>query len=121
MVDFVVDSGAVYSAISEKEATIMGLNSSSLPYSKGNAVGFGGIFKNRMINRKVILTFGADDNEYTISCGCFKVVCVPPTLQGEEREKMMRYTPNILGMDILRQFKTTISKNGLELVPLKEK
>ena len=121
MVNFVIDTGAVYSALSEKEARIMGIACFSLPYCKGEAVGFGGLFRNRMINRRVTLTFGADDNEYKIICGSFKVVVVPPNLQGEEREKMLRYTPNVLGMDIIRRFKTSIIKDKVELTPLKEK
>ena len=121
IVDFVIDTGAVYSALSEKEATIMGIDCYSLPYNKSDAVGFGGLFRNRMINRQVTLTFGTNDNEYNLRCGCFMIVCIPPNLQGEEREKMMRYTPNILGMDILRRFKTCIIKNKVELTPLKNK
>ena len=121
MVSFVIDSGASYSALSEKDDTIMGVDCYSLPFSKGEAVGFGGTFKNRMINRKVSLTFGTDNEECKISCGCFKVVMVPPTLQGEQREKMFRFTPNVLGMDVLRKFKTIIIKDKVELIPLKEK
>jgi len=120
IVSFVVDSGAVYSAISEKDATIMGLDFYTLPDCKFEAVGFGGTFKNKVLNRKVTLTFGANDKEYKVSCGSFKVVVVPPQLQGEEREKMLRYTPSVLGMDILRKFQTTIMKNRVELVPLKK-
>jgi len=40
MVDFLVDTGAIFSAITEKEATIMNLDVSSLPYSEREAVGF---------------------------------------------------------------------------------
>jgi hypothetical protein len=120
MVSFVIDSGASYSALSEKEATIMGVDCYSLPFTKQEAVGFGGTFRNRMINRKVTLIFGTNDKEYKIPCGCFEVVMVPPTFQGEQREKMFRYAPNILGMDVLRRFKTIIIKDKVELIPLKE-
>lgn len=110
----------MFSAITEKEATIMGIDCYSLPYFKKEAVGFGGLFKNRMINRQVILTFSSNKNEYKVKCGCFLVVCVPPTLGDEEREKMHRYTPNVLGMDILIRFKTCVNKNGVELTPSKK-
>jgi len=121
MVNFVVDTGAVYSAVTEKEATIMGIDCYSLPYFEKESVGFGGLFKNRIINRQTILTFRSNESEYKIKCGCFMVVCVPPNLVGEEREKMIRYTPNILGMDILRRFKTCVDKDHVELTPLKHK
>ncbi len=121
MVSFVIDSGASYSALSEKDATIMGLDCYSLPFCKAQAVGFGGTFRNRIINRKVTLIFGTNDKEYKLPCGSFKVAMVPPTLQGEEKEKMLRFTPNVLGMDVLRRFKTIIMKDKVELVPLKEK
>lgn len=57
MIDFLVDTGALYSGITEKEAVIMGIDCSSLPYHKKEAVGFGGTFRNRIINRLVVLTF----------------------------------------------------------------
>lgn len=121
MVEFVVDTGAVFSAITEKELTIMGIDCNSLPYSKGESIGFGGVFQNRMINRQVTLTFGSNETEYKIKCGSFLVVCVPPTSKGEEREKIIRCTPNVLGMDILRRFKTCVIKEKVELTPLKNK
>ena len=116
MIDFLVDTGTTYSAITEKEATIMKIDCSSLPYFKREAIGFGGFFRNRMINRQVILTFKSNEDEYKIKCGSFIVTCVPPNITGEEREKMIRYTPNVLGMDILRRFRTCVDKNRVELI-----
>jgi len=120
VVDFLVDTGTTYYAITEKEATIMGIDCSSLPYFKREAVGFGGLFRNRMINRQVILTFKSNEDEYKIKCGSFIVTCVPPNMTGEEREKMIRYTPNVLGMDILRRFRTCVDKNQVELILLRK-
>jgi len=116
MVDFLVDTGTTYSAITEKEATIVGITPSALPYYKTEAVGFGGLFRNRMINRQVILTFSSNKDEYKVKCGSFIIICIPPTVTGEEREKMIRYTPNVLGMDILHRFRTCVDKNKVELV-----
>jgi hypothetical protein len=113
-----VDTGTTYSAITEKEAAIMNIDCSSLPYSRREAVGFGGLFRNRMINRQVYLTFRSGENENKIKCGSFIVTCVPPYITGENREKMIRYTPNVLGMDILRRFRTCVYKNRVELTPL---
>ena len=119
MVDFLVDTGAFFSAITEREATIMNIDCSSLPFSKHEAVGFGGLFRSRMINREVVLTFRSDKDEYKVRCGGFLVACIPPNVSGEEREKMIRYTPNVLGMDILRRFRTCVDENQVELI-LKE-
>jgi len=116
IVDFLVDTGTTYSAITEKEATIMGIDCSSLPYFKYEAVGFGGLFRNRMINRQVILTFKSNKDEYKVKCGSFIVICIPSSIIGEEREKMIRYTPNVLGMDILRRFRTYVDENQVELI-----
>lgn len=110
-----MDTGAKFSAITEKEVTIMGLNCPSLPYAKGEAIGFGGLFKNRMINRRVVLTFKSGGAEYKIKCGSFLVVCVPPNAKGDVREKIIRYTPSVLGMDILSRFRTSVDKNHVEL------
>lgn len=116
MVDFLVDTGTTYSAITEKDATIMKIDFSSLPYHKRRAIGFGGFFQNRMINRQIILTFKSNEDEYKITLGSMQVICIPPTVTGEEREKMMRYIPNVLGMDILRRFRTCVDKNYVELI-----
>jgi len=56
MVDFLVDTGSLFSAITEKEATLMGLDCSRLPESGTGAIGFGGTFTPKMINRVVSLT-----------------------------------------------------------------
>lgn len=116
MADFLIDTGTTYSAITEKEATIMGIDCSLLPYYKYPAVGFGGLFKIRMINRQAILTFKSGVNEHKIVRSSFRVISIPPTIVGEERERMIRYTPNVLGMDILRIFKTCVEKNKVELI-----
>lgn len=115
IVSFLVDSGAKTSAITEKEATIMGIDSSSLNYAKVEAIGFGGKFKNKIINREVILTFRSNQDEHRIKLGSFLVNCVPPNLRGEEREQLIRLTPNVLGMDILRMFRTCVDANHVEL------
>lgn len=94
----------------------MGIDYSSLPYDRREAVGFGGTFRNRIINRQVILTFKSSQGEHKIKCSSFIVTCVPSTITGKVREKMLRYTPNILGMDILSKFRTYVDKNQVELV-----
>jgi len=117
IVDFLVDTGTTYSAITEKEATIMKIDCSLLPYHKLRSVGFGGFFRNRIINREVILTFKSNKDEYQIKRGGgFMVTCIPPNVVGEDREELIRYTPNVLGMDILRYFKTCVTKNQVELI-----
>lgn len=115
MVDFLVDTGALFSAITEKEASLMGIDCSLLPESKREGVGFGGLFKPKMINRQVTLTFKSDEEEHRIGRSSFMVICIPPNVRGEEREKLLRYTPNVLGMDILRMFETCVDKNKVEL------
>jgi len=118
IVDFLVDTGTTYSAITEKEATIMNIDVSSLPYFKREAVGFGGLFRNKMINRLVVLTFKSNEDEHQIKCGSFIVTCIPPNISAEDREKTIRYTPNVLGMDILHIFRTCVEKNQVELTLL---
>ena len=115
-----MDTGSKFSAITEKEATIMGISCSSLPYYKRESIGFGGFFRNRMINRQVILTFKHKEDEYEIKCGSFLVTCIPLNIGREEREKLIRYIPNVLGMDILRRFRTCIEKNQVELTLIKK-
>jgi hypothetical protein len=120
VVSFLVDSGSVFSAITEKEVSLMGIDCDLLPEAKGEAIGFGGFFKNRMINRPVFLTFdsGKDKHRMNYSSG-LKVVCIPPGIDEKDRERYTRFTPCVLGMDILCKFETRISRNKLELELIK--
>jgi len=95
----------------------MGLDCSQLPETRGPpAIGFGGWFKTRMINRLVILTLKGDRGEwkYNYSSG-FRVICAPPNLTGEEREKFLRYVPCVLGMEILAKFDFFMNEDKVEL------
>ncbi len=116
-----MDTGSTYSAITEREAELMGIDCSILPYYKGDCFGFGGKFKNRIINHPVLLTFGSNNpqpsqHKITFASG-FQIVCIPNYLSPDEREKMVRHTPCVIGTDILKQFKFFIdySKNKVEL------
>lgn len=116
IVNFLVDTGSLFSGITEKEATLMGLECSLLPESKREAVGFGGIFRTKMINRLVTLTFQSSEGEHKIkhSSG-FRVICIPSNVTRETREKLIRYTPSVLGMDILSKFDVFVGKKKVEL------
>jgi hypothetical protein len=121
MVSFLVDTGSLFSAITEKEATFMNLDCSLLPESKGEAIGFGGTFKTKMINRLVTLTFKSDDGEYKIQYSSgFRVVCFPQHIPSEQREKLLRFTPSVLGMDILSKFEVPVNKKKVELLLVKD-
>jgi hypothetical protein len=121
IVSFLVDTGTSYSGITEKEAALIGIHVPTLPYAKDRAIGFGGFFRNKMINREVVLTFNGDEGEHKINCGGgFTVILIPPNLSAEEREKLIRLTPNVLGMDVLKRFKTVVEENRVELI-LEEK
>jgi len=117
VINFLVDSDAVFSAVYEKEATLMGLDCSLFPEAKREAVGFGGTFRTRVINSVVYLTFGSGDQKHRIAYSSgFKIVCVPPDKTPAEREKLLRFTPCVLGMDVLGNFEVHIYKNRVELV-----
>ena len=117
IIDFLVDTGAIFSALSEKDAAIMGIDCSDLPEAKGEAIGFGGVFKTRMINRLATLTFRSDNQECKISYNSgFRVICVPPDATAEQREKILRHTPSVLGMDILlAKFSIYVDDKKVEL------
>lgn len=94
----------------------MGIESAILPEAKGDAIGFGGFFKNRMINKPVSLIFdsGKEKHKINYSSG-LKIICVPSNLKQEDRERYFRLTPCVLGMDVLRHFETCVSKDKVEL------
>lgn len=118
-ISFLVDTGSVYSAITEREAELVGIDCSSLPNYHTDCIGFGGTFRNKIINRPVHLTFGSGNNLHTITYSSgFQIVCIPSNIPPDEREKMLRYTPCVLGMDILRKFKVYLDKKRIELTVL---
>jgi hypothetical protein len=116
-IQFLIDTGATNSAITEKESELVGLDCTLLPEAKKGAVGFGGTFRNKIINRPVYLTFSStDDQTYKISYGQgFQIVCIPAHANKEEQEKLRRYMPPVLGMDILCKFKIYVDKKKVEL------
>jgi len=125
MINFLVDTGSIFSAITEKEAMLMGIDCSMLPDSKVETIGFGGFFKTKIINKPVILTFRSEKGEeYKIrySSG-FIVILAPSNLSSEDRERFLGLTPNVLGMDVLTKFKIHIDKHTtvLELAQKKRK
>lgn len=60
---FTVDTGSSFSALSEADATLIGIDCSSLALAKGQAIGFGGFFKPRMIDEQIELIFITDSGE----------------------------------------------------------
>jgi hypothetical protein len=116
VISFLVDSGSVFSAITEKETSLMGIECALLPEAKGEAIGFGGFFKNKMINKPVSLTFDSGNGKHKINYSSgLKVICVPLGIEEKDRERYLRLTPSVLGMDILCKFETRISRNKVEL------
>jgi len=116
-IQFLIDTGASRSAITEKEAELLGLACYMLPDAKTGAVGFGGTFKNKMINRPVYLTFSAVNGQtYKVNYAQgFQIVCIPAHADKDEQEKLRRYTPCVIGMDILQKFKLYVDKRKVEL------
>jgi hypothetical protein len=118
---FVVDTGSTKSQLSEKEATLIGLDVSDLPDCRTNSVGFGGTFRNKLINCPVRLTFGKEKEKYTVHYDSgFRVVPIPLNLEHEEREKLLQQTPSVLGMDVLEKFKLYLDKRKVELTVAEE-
>jgi len=87
-----------------------------LPNAKKGSIGFGGLFRNKIINHPVILTFHSDEGNHKINYASgFQIVCIPPNATPEEKEKMRRYTPSVLGMEILGKFQVYVDKKKAEL------
>lgn len=115
-INFIVDTGSTYSAITEKEANLLGLDCTFLPEAKKGAIGFGGVFTNKIINRPVILTFKSLKEEHKITYASgFQIICIPPNAAPSYREQMLRYNPCVLGMEILGKFQVYIDKRKVEL------
>ena len=116
MVWFVVDTGSVFSALSEKDIVLMGIDCFALPEAKKEAIGFGGFFKSRLLNMQVQLIFSATDGqEYRISQSGFTVISPPK--DAPKREEIVALSPSVLGMDILSKFDIHIYQKKIELIP----
>ena len=119
IIRFTIDTGSNCSLIAEKDAVLIGLDCSLLLESKDESIGFGGTFRNKIINQLVKLTFKSNKEEYTINYGNgFRVTCFPPNLKKEEREKLLRLTPSVLGMEILKKFELYMKENKVELTSI---
>jgi hypothetical protein len=117
IVNFLVDTGSIFSALSEKQATLMKIDLSFLPEAKGKAIGFGGTFKTKMINHSIDLIFESGDDKFKIDYDSgFRVTCVPKDASKEDKEMMLRHTPSVLGMDVLSKFEVKIDKKKVELI-----
>jgi len=115
-VTFLVDSGATNSILIEPDASLMGLDCSIFPDCKQLSVGFGGTFRNKVINCPVRLTFGSDKQKYILPFDSgLSLMIIPPHLSAQDKEIILRSTKSVIGMDILRHFKTYIDKNKVEL------
>ena len=89
---------------------------SIFPECKNLSVGFGGTFKNRLLNCPVKLTFGADKEKYTLPYDSgLRLMTIPFGLSARDKEIILQSTKSVIGMDVLRHFKTYIDKNKVEL------
>lgn len=113
---FLVDTGASISSICEKDAVGLKIDCALLLESKGEAIGFGGTFKTKMINKTVNLIFNCAEGKHKIPYASgFRVMCFPREMPPDKRERLLRLTPSVLGMDVLCKFKTCIDKKRVEL------
>jgi hypothetical protein len=120
LVWFLVDTGSTYSAICESDALLAGIDPTTLPYEKGEAVGFGGKFRCRSINHPVELIFKtSDSSQFTIHRSGFKLI---PAEHKDEaiRRKLLEVTPSVLGMDVLNTFEIHILRKKVELSPYEQ-
>jgi hypothetical protein len=80
------------------------------------SIGFGGTFTSKIINCPVRLIFGTDNQKHSVPYdNGFRIVVIPNNIKPEERKKLIRCTPSVLGMDVLEKFKLYIDKKRVEL------
>jgi len=115
-VDFLVDTGATFSALSEREAVIIGIDLPTLPREYRGEIGFGGEFTPRVLNKETRLTFyGTRGTTYTHRIRDLRVISPPENLDREKREELLARTPSILGYDVLSDFELHMNKRKVEL------
>jgi len=112
---FTLDTGSTFCTLAESDATLNGIDCSMLPLAKRESIGFGGLFKPRMIDRQCELIFNTDGGEYKVGRSGLVVVCPPDEVEPKVREQMLRLTPSVIGMDVLNRFDIHIYKKRVQL------
>lgn len=105
----------------EKDAALVGFDCYDFPECNQDSVGFGGTFRNRIVNCPVRLTFGkGNSEEFCVHHDSgFRLILVPPNASKEDREKLIRTTPSVLGMDVvLEKFKLYVDRHKVELTSI---
>ena len=115
-VDFVVDTGATYSALSERDAVLLSIDISSLPKARREGIGFGGRFTPRVRNKEANLIFySTDGDQYRLKKSGLRVITAPENIDENTRKQLVARTPSILGYDILSRFELYMNKRIVEL------
>ena len=115
-VDFVIDTGATYSALSEHDALLLGIDVLTLPKEKGIGIGFGGVFTPRLLNKEVGLTFyDTQGDRYRLKKSDLHVITAPEDADEDTRRQVVARTPSVLGYDILSRFELYMNKRMVEL------
>jgi len=117
MIWFTIDTGSVFSALSETEAILTGIDLSMLPFEKSDSVGFGGFFRSRILNKQIELFFHGDEGEHKIAQSAMKVIGPPEDMEEKRRKELLTLFPCVLGMDILSKFDVHLYKKKFELIP----
>ncbi len=108
--------------LSVNAAAHIGLDYHDFPVCKGYGSGLGGNYEARLINCPVKFVFGKDTSDpYTVPYDNGLQISMPSSkLSMEEQIKQNNTIPSLLGTDILlKHFETFISKDKIELTPLK--
>ncbi len=62
------------------------------------------------------MTFKSPKEEHKITYGGgFQIIGIPSDATEVEREKMLRYCPSVLGMEVLAKFQVYVDKKKVEL------
>lgn len=92
-VDFVIDTGATYSALSEHDALLLGIDVLTLPKEKGRGIGFSGVFTPRLLNREIGLTFYDTQGDlYRLKKSGLHVITAPEDVDEDTRREVVART-----------------------------
>jgi hypothetical protein len=111
-VNFIVDTGADITSLSEFEAMKLGIDYKSLPASTKPTLTGGGPAETYVLD-DVILILPTDTGANEFHLDWIHVLCVPRRKgsRGEREDRVRMAFPNLIGRDFLRKYKVKLVAN----------
>lgn len=108
---FVVDTGASYTSIADKDALRLGLDYSKLEKSQ-KVIGVGGTAVEAFLLKGINIIFRDSKSSYYVE-KLSEIRVLKHTTKNEQQNMIVNLIPSLLGIDILKNYEIKFNKNGV--------